>query len=229
MHMLQLKPYTIFTFKRVDSEELLKEIYQLRYEVYCQECHFLEASDYPRRLEIDEYDPFSVHFAAINHGNEVIGTVRLVLPNTLGFPMEKRCKLDIDPSELPRKKIAEISRLAVSKKYRRRVDDELYGTESYLSVDPWERRKYPIVVLGLYRAMYQESKKLGLVLWYAAMEKKLWRALRLYGIHFTKVGEEIDYYGPVAPYLGFIKELERKISSHKPELFHYFTEGLDHN
>jgi len=226
--MLLLKPYITFTFKRVDSEELLKRIYQLRYEVYCQECHFLTASDYPDGLETDEYDPFSIHFAAINHDAQVVGTVRLILPNPLGFPLEKRCRLDIDPHKFPREKIAEISRLAVSKKYRRRADDELYGTESYLSVDPWRRRRYPIVVLGLYRTIYQESKKSGLALWYAAMEKKLWRALRLYGIHFTKIGKEVDYYGPVAPYLGVIKELERTVSLHKPELFRYFTKGLEH-
>ena len=48
-----------FKFKKVDSEELLKEIYRVRYEVYCQECGFLPTSDYPDGLEIDEFDEHS--------------------------------------------------------------------------------------------------------------------------------------------------------------------------
>ena len=69
------------------------------------------------------------------------------------------------------------------------------------------RRKRPEIVLGLYKAMYQESKRQHLTHWFAAMEKKLWEVLNRIGIQFRQIGEEIVYYGPVIPYFESISEL----------------------
>ena len=229
-----------FRFLKVNSPELLKEVFNLRYQVYCHECGFLNPDDYPEGLEIDQYDPQSINFAALDHEDTIVGTIRLIMNSeTTPFPIEVHCQSMIKKNGFPRNHIAEISRLAVSKKYRKRVDDGRTGMESYpIAKDSEEarrelesreyRRKRPEIVLGLYKLMYHESKQHHLTHWFAAMERKLWEILNRVGILFHQIGEEVDYYGPVIPYFGSISELERHIYQVNPELYcHYFLDGLE--
>jgi N-acyl amino acid synthase of PEP-CTERM/exosortase system len=77
----------------VDADpSLLLDTYRLRYQVYCVELQLIKASDSSGRVETDEFDSVSRHFAAIE-GGRVIGTMRLVLPSALGLPMSRRCEL----------------------------------------------------------------------------------------------------------------------------------------
>jgi len=228
-----------FRFLKVDSPDLLEKVFHLRYQVYCHECKFLNPDDYPYELEIDQYDPYSIHFAAIDQDDTVVGTIRLIKNCApVPLPIEVHCNPIIENNGLIRDKIAEISRLVVSKDFRRRKDDNLTGMESYpsnkdrpvrnvLKLKDY-RRKRPEIVLGLYKAMYHESKRQHLTHWFAAMEKKLWEVLNRFGIQFHQIGEEVDYYGPVIPYFGSITELENHIYQVNPELYcNYFLEGLE--
>ena len=230
-----------FKFKKVDSEELLKEIYRVRYEVYCEECGFLPAADYPNGLEIDQFDEHSIHFAALAD-DAVIGTCRLVKNSEHGYPLNEHCKeISINESELPKDGLVEVSRLALRKSFRRRKEDGIYAVESYLKkseggilpenpedkTDQDRKRNQPVVILGLYRAMYQETRRVGFAHWYAAMEKKLWYSLKLFNFTFQEIGPLVDYYGPVIPYLGVIEQLEKEVSENSPGLWSYFLDGLE--
>lgn len=230
-----------FKFERVDSDELLKEIYRVRYEVYCEECLFLPASDYPDGLEIDEFDAHSIHFAAVAD-NKVIGTARLVMDSEHGYPLNEHCReILIDESEIKKGGLVEVSRLALRKSFRRRKEDGLYAVESYLKkseggilpentedqTEQDRKRHQPVVILGLYRAMYHETRRHGFSYWYAAMEKKLWRALKMFKFTFDEIGPQVDYYGPVIPYLGIINKIEKEVNDHAPELWSYLLDGLE--
>ena len=230
-----------FKFKKVDSEELLKEIYRVRYEVYCEECGFLPAADYPNGLEIDQFDEHSIHFAALAD-DAVIGTCRLVKYSAHGYPLNEHCKdLSINESEIPKPGLVEVSRLALRKSFRRRKEDGIYAVESYLKkseggilpenpadrTDQDRKRHTPVVILGLYKAMYHESRRVGFTHWYAAMEKKLWYSLKLFNFTFQEIGPLVDYYGPVIPYLGVIEQLEKEVSDNSPGLWSYFLDGLE--
>ena len=230
-----------FKFKRVDSEELLKETYRVRYEVYCEECGFLPTADYPDGLEIDKFDKSSMHFAAFADDN-VIGTARLVLYSEHGYPLNEHCKeLSINEAELPKNGLVEVSRLALRKSFRRRKEDGIYAVESYLKKseggilpeNPDEKseqdrkRKSPVVILGLYKTMYQETLRVGFSHWYAAMERKLWYGLKTFHFTFQEIGPQVDYYGPVIPFLGIIEQLEKEVSTHSPELWSFLLEGLE--
>ena len=238
-----LKRYKImeFTFKKVDSVELLKEIYRVRYEVFCQECEFLPTSDYPEGLEIDKYDDHSIHFAAFADG-DVIGTARLVMNSNLGYPLNEHCKVTgINESELPKETLVEVSRLALRKIFRRRKEDGIYAIESYMKkseggilpenpnemTEQERKRQRPVVILGLYKSMYHETRRVGFTHWYAAMEKKLWYHLKNFNFTFDEIGPLVDYYGPVIPYLGIIEKLEREVSGRSPELWAYLLDGLE--
>ena len=230
-----------FTFKRVDNEELLRETYRVRYEVFCQECGFLPAENYPDGLEIDKFDKHSIHFAAFADGN-VVGTCRMIMNSEVGYPIHEHCKvISINEAEIPGEGLIEVSRLALRKSFRKRQEDGIYGVESYLKKSEGgilpenpedktsqdRRRNRPVVILGLYRAMYHETRRVGFTHWYAAMEKKLWFNLKAFHFTFQEIGPQFDYYGPVTPYLGIIEELEKEVSSNSPELWSYLLDGLE--
>jgi N-acyl-L-homoserine lactone synthetase len=119
-----------FKAYRVSTDEELAEVYKLRYKVYCEEWGFEKPEDHPDGLERDEYDKNSVHFAVKTDEGKLIGTIRLILNSLNGFPLEKHCPININKDTLPRNALAEISRLAISKNYRRRVEDNyIYGTD----------------------------------------------------------------------------------------------------
>jgi N-acyl-L-homoserine lactone synthetase len=172
--------------RKVSTESDLDRVYRLRYRVFCQELGLFNPADYPDGRERDEHDGTSVHFAGEDTSGVLAGTVRLVLCRP--FPLESRCRFFADAPRLDELRVAEISRLAVRR-------------------DVSARR--PIVV-ALYKAMILESRRLGLTHWVAAMEKPLCRVLRGLGCDFTPIGPEVDYSGPVRPYLGAIDRLWRE-------------------
>ncbi|PWB59891.1 MAG: PEP-CTERM/exosortase system-associated acyltransferase [Nitrosomonadales bacterium] len=233
-------PRSYFDFCVIDGTRYLQDSYALRYEVYCNEQHFLAPECYPSRLEIDSYDDHAIHVGAINREGVLAGTLRLVLPSALGFPLLEHCSLfseydyltdSANPAPLS---AVEISRLAVSKSYRRRANDGLYGVaETGDNMTPQQRdgeaprrRSRPELVLGLYRTMYQYSKRQGITYWLAAMEKTLLRLLHRYQFGFKPIGPEVDYYGPVTPYLAEIAEMEKGVRQRHPDLFAEFAQGL---
>lgn len=230
-----------FNFSVIDNPVRLNESFALRFEVYCKERQFLPAENYPSQLEIDAYDRHAIHIGGTNQDGMMIGTVRLVLPSSIGFPLFEHCQLFPEYQYLCDEKMqhtsGEISRLAISKLYRRRHNDGLYGL-AYRNDDvadaqgrPIEprhdRRNKPEIILGLYKAMYQTSKRQGITHWFVAMEKTLLRLLHRFSFDFTPVGPELDYYGPVVPYVAVIADVEEKVYKNNPDLFMDFIAGLE--
>lgn len=220
---------TYFNFQCVDGTPELSETFRLRYQVYCLERDFLSAGDYPTGSETDAYDPCSEHFSAYDRYKQIAGSVRLVRWSPeLGYPFQAHCPVFSDAWLPPNEQAQEISRLVVSKQYRRRQGDNWLGISE---ADPLElpediaakRGGHPIIVLGLYREMYRYSKKNGIQYWYAAMERSLARLLGRYGFDFKPIGPQIDYYGPVAIYLASLADLEARVSTESPHLFEWFS------
>ncbi len=216
----------MFTFRRVETESELEEVFRLRFQVYCNESGFESPEDHPDGLERDEYDAHSTHFIAINPAGKIVGSVRLIRYSELGFPIEKYCNPSIDTSRLPKDKVVEISRLAISKAYRRRDLDGLYGTYGGDGKGSGLKRRddRPNMILGLFKALYRESKWLGIVNWYVAMEKSLYLLLRRYGFDFYAAGVEVEYHGRRKPYISRIGNLESTIAKERPEVFRFFTD-----
>ncbi len=219
------------------SEEELRDLYRLRYAIYCEECGFLSADDYPDGLEIDSFDERSAQFSAVNDDQEVVGTARLVLASSdeADFPLMSHCPPEADFVVPPARESAEVSRLAVNRKYRRRKGDTLFGVnEEEIRKEPGakdevtgERRSNaPLLVLGLYREMYCYSRENGIRYWYAAMEGSLARVLKFFGFNFVPIGPQHDYYGPVRPYLGDLDVLEAQLKASNPDLLAWFQSPL---
>lgn len=221
-HALDFKPSienirrSAVKFKKVDSENELRDIYRLRYKVYCEEKGFERPEDHPRGIESDEYDKNSRHFMAASESH-VIGTARLILSSGKEFPVEKNCRIETDLSGLDRSRLGEISRLAVSKEYCRARNDNR---------DMAFARRRQMIVFGLYKLIYVESKKMGFTHWIAVMSDGLHQLLAKIGIIFTPIGPAVDYHGVRTPYLGSIEEIEAGVARINPRLLEEAREEL---
>lgn len=209
---------------------LMKGIQALRFEVYCLECGFLPAQDYGDGLESDEHDAVSAHFCATDLSDRLSGYVRLVPADREGrFPFQAHCPGLFGHVLLPDPEQAgEISRLMVHRRYRRRRGDTLAGVTVVDEAAPAveRRNESPQIMLSMFRQMYVHSLSNDIRYWYAAMERSLARALMRLGFAFNAIGPETDYYGPVAPYLADLRELEIKVGEAKPDLLTWMREPL---
>lgn len=118
-----------FTFQRLDGGRALARSYALRFEVFCEELGYLPPASFPGGEESDAHDRHALHFGAIDGTGAIVGTVRLVPDSELGLPIFSRCRIlpEFEPGAGPGGSVAEISRLAVSARYRRRKGDGRYG------------------------------------------------------------------------------------------------------
>lgn len=232
--------YGKFKFVLADSEDLKKEIFRLRYIVYALEFGFENPDDFPDRFEKDEYDQYSVHFAALNEEDDVIGTVRMILDSPKGFPVEHAARITGFHDKPEPRFITEVSRLAVSKKLRRRPEDGMHGVESYIPQTQGgvfdvktkdqafkEKRQKPIIVLGLYRAVYSKCKEMGISHMYMITEIKLFHALYKFGFVFSQVGEPVEYHGKRIPYATSWERIEKHLKEHNPGQLDFLLLGLD--
>ena len=216
-----------FRFERVDRDDpRMEELFRLRYQVYCTECGFESPSDHPNGLEFDEYDQYSSHFCAVvADTGRIIGTVRIIHDSPLGLPVDHHCVLDAETKYSGNSRmVGEISRLAISKDFRRReIDRAIYAQTDVDLVEAKrlhrERRAFEgFIVAGLYQCIYHESVALGLTHWYAVMVKGLCGLLRRWGITWVKVGEQVEYHGLRGPYLAVIAENEQQVALLNPQL-----------
>jgi len=234
-----LIPY--FRFSKVlrgaIASPILNDIYALRYEVYCLECAFLEAENFQEGLESDDFDDCSTHFATYAEDATIVGTVRLVQPkDSQIYPFESHCK-PFEQFVLPlREQAAEISRLVVRKTYRRRRGDSMHGVSkdfqekgSTAGIAPRmasneQRSNSPLLLLGMYREMYRYSRANGIRYWYAAMERSLARSLDKMGFKFVPIGPQVDYYGPVTPYMVDLNDLNACLQRENKFLAAWFND-----
>lgn len=213
-----------------DDPALLRASYALRYRVYCHERHFLPPDDYPDGIETDEFDQHAIHVGVINAQGELAATARLVQLTRAGLPCFDHCTFHAGVNILRdlERRVIEVSRLSVSRSYNRRAGDEHFslGTAPPRT-EGGERRGGGVLVMTLYRAMYQTSKRRGITDWMVAIEKSLQRLVTRCGFPFQQIGPETDYYGPVTPYLIDLAEFDVNIMSGQYPPLKDFMEGLE--
>jgi len=236
-----LLEYCNFRFGEATTDKQKTKIYRLRHEVYALEFGFENPEKFPDNLERDEYDDHSIHFIAVSENDDIIGTVRMILDSEKGFPIEHAANINNFKNKPALNKISEISRLAVAKQLRRRPEDGMHGVESYIPVsqggvldkkrpvkaDLKEKRKRPAIILGLYRAIYQKCKELGISHMYMITEEKLFHALYKFGFVFSQVGDPVKYHGKRIPYATSWEIIEAHMIKHNPEILNFLLFGID--
>jgi N-acyl amino acid synthase of PEP-CTERM/exosortase system len=223
-----------------DAEpSVLDEAFRLRYQVYCVEHDFEDSSHFKDGKESDAYDCRSVHGIVCHRSSGVTAaTVRLVLPDMdnldAPFPVEKNCgdSLSLVPSpfkRVPRQSIAEISRFAVSKNFKRRLGEagSVAGIgpniEEYVKQYPGGKRVIPHLILGLFAAIVKLSAEQHITHWYAVMDASLLRLLTRYGINFIPIGGLVDYHGLRQPCFGRIDDVLAGIWNKRFDIWQLIT------
>ncbi len=214
-----------FHFHKLEKDDnRLIDIYKLRYQVYCNECGFEKPEDHPGEMERDEFDDVATHFCAFDQETkEIIGTARIILHSEKNFPIIKHFSIDREAiTAIDETKVGEISRLAISKDFRRRaIDKALYAEEkvdiSDRKVYNQRRRQFDLaLVAGLYHCIYFESMAIGLTHWYAVMAKGLYSLLKSRGIIWHPIGSTQNYHGWRRPYVTKISENVKTAGSNYP-------------
>ena len=184
-----------YTFREAKTEADYQKIYRLRYETYCLEKKWLNVNCYPEKLEIDNYDPYSKHFLALDEYNHIAGTVRLILSDQL--PDDQQLPITRHPNVTSEIEIqgssVEISRLIIDKTCR-----------------------HTNITLGLYRLIYQFSRENGIEQAYITVDSSLLKILQKLGIPFQAFAEPGEFMGTTVP--AFLKTVvfEQYLQSKNP-------------
>jgi N-acyl amino acid synthase of PEP-CTERM/exosortase system len=234
--------YRHFEILEADSPRLCDQLFKLRYQVFCVENHYLDASRYPDGRETDEFDPRALH-GMVRHrrSGSCVAGVRLVMPDpedaSRPLPMEDHGGYEVarhltNRASIPRQSLAEISRFSVSKDFRRRAgeaymacgvgDEAIYADPAQLELT---RRLFPHTILGLFAAIVRMSARSGVTHWCAVIEPALLRLLSRFGIRFRALGHLVDYYGQRQPVLGVIDEVLAGIHADRPDVWAMITEN----
>ncbi len=206
------------------TEEQKRNVYRIRYRVYCQEFGYEPIENFPDGLERDEYDDHSLS-CLITHRSSGIpaGCVRLVPAlDHEPLPLEKYCleALDrrfIDGLGVPRSRLCEISRLAVDGAFRRRAGETAtrFGEVDALDCSRQERRTFSIIAVAAFLASTALTEVSGRTNVLAMMEPFLPRLLKRSGIFFQRAGRDIEYHGLRAP---FFITTESALRTMRPDL-----------
>lgn len=193
------------------TDELKDEVYRLRHSVYCEDLQWEPVR--PSGLESDEYDAHSVHIL-LRHiaTHENVGCVRMVLTRpgdpAFRFPFERVCDGKLDPTSmvfdsLPRDKVAEISRLAVISRYRRRQGETerpapiitpMVATES--------KSRFPYILVGLYVGIVVMAKLRSIETLFVLTEPRLAQHFKKVGVtEIKQIGSPVEHRGMRVPSL----------------------------
>lgn len=239
---LKAKFYEYFELVPALTEDLKREVYKLRFQVYCletgferkEDCQVVYEDGREVYLETDVYDCRSDHYLVRHRRTGLYAaTVRLVLPDPANplspYPMEAHCALTEPVTDLAvRKRLAEISRFAVSKDFKRRHGETGtlagVGPEPQVYFAPDERRILPHLTVGLFAAIVRMTRARGITHWYAVMELALLRLLRLFGIKFRPIGPDVNYHGLRRPCLAEVNRVLPMMRRVNPLVWALITE-----
>lgn len=196
-----------FAIEFATTPQQQEDAFRLRHQVYCLERTFLTGKD---GLESDEYDALSGHVLLRDRRTgQAIGTVRLV-PALGSFgvelPMERVTSLP-RLRQLPRERLAEVSRFALSKCQR-----AASGTLGAL------------LRLSLIRGIVQLSSEMSLSHWCALMEPKLLRLLQSSAIHFHHISGIVEHHGLRQPSCIGLAEMLDRVRCEKPAVWDFITD-----
>ncbi|MGH8531306.1 MAG: PEP-CTERM/exosortase system-associated acyltransferase [Gammaproteobacteria bacterium] len=245
-HDLVTRFKQFFVIVRADTPDLLEQAFRLRYEVYCQEGLLpgFDPVDYPDGLERDiyDYEHRSVH-CLLRHrptGTNA-GTVRLVRADPVQpdapFPVEAAAgaagqQIEQGHARMAgsiRRSIGECSRFILARRFRSRHGEQQWADGLAEGLDAGrgsnERRVLPHPVLGLIKAAMIMSWEQNISCWYTAMEPRLHRRLRQFGLELRPVSPLFDYHGPVRAHWGFLPEVFANMHRQRPEIWCLLTEN----
>jgi N-acyl amino acid synthase of PEP-CTERM/exosortase system len=230
-----------FSICIANTVELKKEVFKLRYDVYCAELGY--EKNCPVDCEQDIFDEYSTHVLIMHRSSGIYaGCVRLVTPpsnNPIALlPFEINCSQSFDPKKVSflredQVKVGEVSRLAVRSNFRLRASDAkspdgINPEKMTFEFSQEQMRYFPFIAVALYFAATSIVRHKNLKYAVVMMEARLARLLKRSGIEFLQLGDTIDYHGPRALHYiepNFIDDLKAELK----ELFKSVDQQLTYH
>ena len=217
-----------FETRAANTPALISTAHALRYQVYCLERNFEKTEEHAGGMEVDAFDSHSAHGLLIYRlTGEALGTVRIISSNNgstqdnlpmIGILRDSNIDL---ADHLPIERTVEVSRFAVSKQLRRRLNDHYNSPGNLAPRSRLEReRQGNLPCLALLQFIVRQSLALGATHWAAVMEVKLLRMFASMGIHFQPIGPMVLHHGLRQPSYGSISEVLQNI---KQEHYDYWS------
>jgi N-acyl amino acid synthase of PEP-CTERM/exosortase system len=163
--------------------------------------------------------------------NEVGGCVRLILPSCNNLlPIQHL--VDTDTRNLlrvyPADRIAEVSRYAVSKTFRRRVGDCEYAEAASEHLRGREdRRLGSHITLGLLVGVAKLSAEHNILYLCAVMAPSLLRLFGKLGLHFDPLGSTIGYHGVRQPCIANVQDLLESLQTKNSYYYNMISSEFD--
>jgi N-acyl amino acid synthase of PEP-CTERM/exosortase system len=204
---------------RANTDDLLDQVYRLRFQVYCIERGFEDPAQYPNGREMDPDDPRSLHFLVLERATgTAAATVRLILPQGDDLPVFRLTEMSPTRISAPSRRTAEVSRFAVTKALRRPLETGWFAGAGH-------RTALSILTLGLIRAVLMMSSIAGITHLVALMEPSLLRLLRRAGIGFNPIGNLVEHHGVRQPSWAALTKLSESVWLYDRKLWEIATDG----
>lgn len=156
-------------------------------------------------------------------------------PEQSDFPMEAPCLHRMSQqaqdaiAATPRQHMAEISRMAVSREFRRRLNEYESPTgvtdQTVYADAEGGKRAMPYISLGLFAAILRMSVKHNITHWMAVMEPAQLRLLKRFGVEFEHVGPVMEFHGLRRPAFTEAAALINGILQRRPDVWELITES----
>lgn len=199
----------LFEFALALDAPSLEEVYRIRHDVYCRELGWEPVR--PDGMEMDEYDRHAIHCLLRKRPTgELVGCSRLVLarPEDPSFPLpfEQSCRDAIhrdvfDPALLPRRDVAEVSRLAVMSDFRNRQGEA--DKPVAVGAQDFEARggqpRFPFIPMSLYLGAAAAAHRLHVENVFVLTEPRLASHFQRIGFDIRPIGDEIEHRGVRVP------------------------------
>lgn len=204
-----------------ESNELKEESFKIRHQVCCEELQALPIQS--DLMESDHYDEHAIH-CLVQHkkSGQYTGTIRIVYSRSTDellpleqFYLPKIYPDSIKPTDFPRDKICEASRLIVPQSFRRRSMDKVSGTATgainRATYSEEELRCFPFIAVSLYLAAANVIIRNNFGHCFVMIEPRLAQSLDFVGIPFQQIGPAVNYFGERAGYFVDQETLEKKL------------------
>jgi N-acyl amino acid synthase of PEP-CTERM/exosortase system len=202
------------------SDELQDQAYGIRHRVYCEELGFEPVRE--DRRERDPYDSRAMHVLVRSmKADRYVACARLVRvdpddPSSL-LPVEKACAHTIDrsildPAQLPRDRIAEISRLAIVPEFRKRKGEQHTAIAvSEADFGKVDLPRFPYIQVSLYLGAIALAKHLGVETIFVLTEPRLAAHLWKLGVRIRRIGGPVEHRGERVPSTMAVSSIEENL------------------
>jgi len=165
-----------------DTEESKAIHHTIRYKVYCEELGYEDSERFPDKMEMDEYDKFSIQFIVrYKDTGEYVAAFRLISNQFIKLQIENFCDMDA------LKNSYEVSRVCILNEIRRNNDENIKKIRSS-------------ILMGIVDSASEYCYHNGIKQCYWLITKTLYKLLTIHGLIMYQCGTPIDHKGLRYPY-----------------------------